>query len=167
MDNLFIDTIISKSIAIEPSNINRNLNEFILNKLKTNYEGKCLKLGYVKPNSITILKRSMGSIIQSHFNGSILYNIKFSIKVCNPLEGSIINAFVKNINKMGILASISDTENGNDDSPLNILLARQHHIDNADFFTKNIGDSITIKIIGKRFEFGDNQISIIAVLNDE
>ena len=27
--------------------------------------------------------------------------------------------------------------------------------------------SKSIKIIGKRFEFGDNQISIIAVLNDE
>ena len=168
MDNLFIDTIITKSIAIEPSNINRNLNEYILNKLKNTYEGKCLKLGYVKPNSITILKRSMGAILQSHFNGSILYNIKFSLKVCNPLEGSVITVLVKNINKMGILASISNKdEDINGESPLNILLARQHHIDNVDFFTKNIGDSISIKVIGKRFEFGDNQISVIAVLNNE
>ncbi len=164
MDNLYIDTIITKSISIEPSKINRELDNYILNKLKETYEGKCVKHGYVKINSITILKRSMGSVLKSHFNGSLLYNIKFSLKVCNPLEGTIINAVVTNINKMGILASIVSND---DESPLNILLARQHHMEIPEFFTKNKGDVINIKVIGKRFEFGDNQISVIGILHDK
>ena len=112
--------------------------------------------------SITILNRSPGSILTSHFNGNVLYNITFSVEVCNPLEGAIIEVDVKNINKMGILAGISD----DDQSPLNILLARQHHIDNDAFTSLKIGDKIPIKIIGKRFEYGDSQISIIAILQE-
>ena len=48
---------------------------------------------------------------------------------------------------MGILCEVSEEEN----SPLNILLARQHHIDNEMFSNLKIGEAIQCKIIGKRF----------------
>ena len=64
---------------------------------------------------------------------------------------------------MGILCEVTEEEN----SPLNILLARQHHINNESYLNLKDGDLIQIKIIGKRFEYGDNQISIIAVLHEE
>jgi len=162
MDDLFIKTTINKSLSIEPKYINNQINEYILKNLKEKFEGKCLKYGYIKPNSIKIIKRSIGQVLASHFNGNILYNIEFSVDVCNPLEGAVIEAQVKNINKMGILAESSDKE-----SPLNILLARQHHIDNETFSNLKIGEAIECKIIGKRFEYGDNQISVIAKLYEE
>jgi len=163
MDNIYTKDIIKKSLAIEPKFINNNLSEYILKRLKDNFEGKCLKFGYIKPNSIKIIKRSIGSVLSSHFNGNILYNIEFSVDVCNPLEGTIIDVLVKNINKMGILCEVSEEEN----SPLTILLARQHHINNESYLNLKDGDLIQIKIIGKRFEYGDNQISVIAVLHEE
>ena len=162
MDDLFIKTTINKSLSIEPKYINNQINDYILKQLKEKFEGKCLKYGYIKPNSIKIIKRSIGNVLASHFNGNILYNIVFSVEVCNPLEGAIIDVQVKNINKMGILADSVDKE-----SPLNILLARQHHIDNETFSNLKIGESIECKIIGKRFEYGDNQISVIAVLHSD
>jgi DNA-directed RNA polymerase subunit E'/Rpb7 len=163
MDDIFIKSTINKSLSIEPKYINNQINDYILKRLKENFEGKCLKYGYIKPNSIKIIKRSIGNVLASHFNGNILYNIVFSVDVCNPLEGAIIDIQVKNINKMGVLADVSDEE----DSPLNILLARQHHIDNETFSNLKIGEAIQCKIIGKRFEYGDNQISVIAVLHQE
>ena len=72
------------------------------------------------------------------------------------------SGIVKNINKMGILGAIPDEE----EAPLNILLARQHHIDNEHFEKLQPGDVITVNIIGKRFEFGDTQISVIGILED-
>jgi len=159
MDDLFIKTTINKSLSIEPKYINNQINDYILKQLKEKFEGKCLKYGYIKPNCIKIIKRSIGNVLASHFNGNILYNIVFSVEVCNPLEGAIIDVQVKNINKMGILADSVDKE-----SPLNILLARQHHIDNEIFSNLKIGEAIQCKIIGKRFEYGDNQISVISVL---
>jgi len=162
MNDLFIKTTINKSLSIEPKYINNQINDYILTNLKQKFEGKCLKYGYIKPNSIKIIKRSIGNVLSSHFNGNILYNIVFSVDVCNPLEGAIIDVQVKNINKMGILADTSDKE-----SPLNILLARQHHIENETFSNLKIGEAIQCKIIGKRFEYGDNQISVIATLYEE
>jgi len=163
MDNLFTKTIIKKSLSIEPKYINNQLNDYILKRIKENYEGKCLKFGYIKHNSAKILKRSIGSVLTSHFNGNILYNIEFSVDVCNPLEGNVIDIVVKNINKMGILGGIPDDE----EAPLNILLARQHHIDNEAFLNLKEGEIIQGKIIGKRFEYGGDQISVIAVLHVE
>jgi len=162
MNDLFIKTTINKSLSIEPKYINNQINDYILTNLKQKFEGKCLKYGYIKPNSIKIIKRSIGNVLSSHFNGNILYNIVFSVDICNPLEGAIIDVQVKNINKMGILADTSEKE-----SPLNILLARQHHIDNETFSNLKIGEAIQCKIIGKRFEYGDNQISVIATLYEE
>ena len=163
MDNLFTKSTIKKSLSIEPKYINNKLNDYILTRIKDNYEGKCLKFGYIKNNSAKILKRSIGSVLTSHFNGNILYNIEFSVDICNPLEGNIIDIVVKNINKMGILGSIPDEE----ETPLNILLARQHHIDNEKFLNLKEGEIIQGKIIGKRFEYGGDQISVIAVLHSE
>ena len=163
MDNLFTKSTIKKSLSIEPKYINNQLNDYILKRIRDNFEGKCLKFGYIKINSAKILKRSIGSVLTSNFNGNILYNIEFSVDVCNPLEGNIIDIVVKNINKMGILGSIPDEE----ETPLNILLARQHHIDNEKFLNLKEGEIIQGKIIGKRFEYGGDQISVIAVLHSE
>ena len=160
MDNLFVRTVINKSISLDPKYMNEQINDHLLKKLKEKFEGKCLKHGYVQPGSTKILKRSIGSIMTSQFNGNMLYNIRFSVDLCNPMEGAVIPAQVKNINKMGCLCGIPDE----DESPLQILLAKQHHIDNDEFNSLNVGDTISCKIVGKRFEFGDNQISIIATL---
>ena len=163
MDNLYIKSKIKKSLSIEPKYINNKLNDYILSRIKDKFEGKCLKYGYIKNNSVKILKRSIGSVLTSHFNGNILYNIEFSVDVCNPLEGNVIDIVVKNINKMGILGGIPDEE----ETPLNILLARQHHIENENFLNLKEGEIIQGKIIGKRFEYGGDQISVIAVLHVE
>jgi len=164
MDTLFTKTSINKSISVEAKHINNKLDDYILKKIKDNYEGRCLKYGYIKTNSIHIIKRSIGNVLTSHFNGSVLYNINFSADICNPLEGAIIEVQVKNKNKMGVLAGIID----DDSSPLNILLARQHHMNHLpnEFMNLNINDTISVKVIGKRFEYGDNQISIIGLLQE-
>ena len=160
MENLFVHTVINRSVSVEPKYITNSLNDVILKKLKEQYEEICSKDGYIKKNSIKILKRSLGKILASQFNGNVLYNVQFSAEICNPLEGAVIKAQVSNINKMGVLANVSNYV----DSPLNIILARQHHIDNEKFATLTVGTDIDIKIIGKRFEHGDSHISIIAVL---
>ena len=111
-------------------------------------------------DSVKILKRSMGTVLSSQFNGAVLYNIVYIAELCNPLEGALVEAQVLNINKMGVLAGIPNEET----SPLNILLAKQHHIDNVTFENLKEGDIIQVKVIEKRYEFGDSQISIIGVL---
>jgi DNA-directed RNA polymerase subunit E'/Rpb7 len=162
MEEIFIKTTIDHSINIEPKYINNNLQKKLLKEAKQ-LEGTCIKNGFVKPNSIHIIKKSLGNINFNNFKGNITYNLNLSLELCNPIQGSIIEGQVLSINKMGILAGVPYEDN----SPLNILLARQHHNNNKYYDKIQEKDIIKIKIIGKRYEYGDTQISIIGVLYDD
>lgn len=163
METLFVKTTFNHSISLEPVDINNKIEDTILKKLKNELECICIKHGYVKKDSIKILNRSLGSVAASHFTGNIIYNVTLSADICNPLENSVIDAKILNINKMGVLAAAGE---GNPPS-LSILLAKQHHINNNAFDSLHIGKTIKVKVIGKRFEYGDNQISIIALLDSQ
>ena len=63
---------------------------------------------------------------------------------------------------MGVMAYIGDK----DEPYISILLAKQHHIENEAFDKLEIDDSINVKVIGKKFEYGDPQITVIGVLNN-
>ena len=162
MDNLYTKISLNYVITIQPNEMNKNINKVLLKKLKNSLEGKCISDGYIKPNSIVITDRSLGIAQASHFNGNIMYHINYVADICNPHEGDIVTAKITNINKMGALATAGD----GDIQPLNILLAKQHHIDNKDFDKLKIDDDIKVKILGKRFDSGESQISIIGVLDN-
>ena len=163
MESIYSKNILDYTTSINPSEINRSINITLKSKLSSEIEGKCIKEGYVRKDSIKILSRSVGEVLLSHFNGDILYHIRYNADICNPLEGMKITAKVVNINKMGILAEYID----GDVSPLMILLAKQHHLDNSLYDKLRVGEIITLSVLGKRFEYGDTQISIIGILDDE
>ena len=145
--------------AIDSNQLSNDINTVLKEKIQSEIEGKCVNNGYVKLDSVRLLKRSMGKLMMSQFNGNIIYNIIYSAQVCNPQEGDIIKCKVKSINKMGIMAYIDD-----EDSPMSILLAKQHHQENEYFTKLQENEDISVKIIAKRFEFGDNKISAFAVM---
>lgn len=163
MNDLYVKTTLDYTTSLEPRYINKNIDNVLVNQIKNEVEGKCIKEGYVKLNSVKIVSRSLGEVLLSHFNGNVIYHVKYSAEICNPLEGAIIKARVINKNKMGILANgdIDDSES------LKILLAKQHHMENENFDNKNINDSVLVKILGKRFEYGQNYITIIGVLLED
>ena len=161
MNNLYFKNESQISIAINPSEINNDIDNILLKKIRDQIEGKCIKEGYVKKKSIKIINKSMGQVLMNHFNGSIIYYIRYVCELCNPVEDMIINAKIININKMGILANVNDNII---DSPLNILLAKQHHINNEVFDSLKSNDNIYVKVIGARTQFGDEQITVIGNL---
>ena len=163
MENIYCLNILNEKVGILPSDLNnkKDIVNIIDEKLKRKIEGKCIKQGYVKKNSVKIINRSVGKIYDGHFTGDIVYKIKFSVEVCNPPESQIIDCVVYNINKMGILAGIGKNPK---DSPLTILLPRHQHQEKDLFKELSVGDSISVEIIGKKFELNDNKIHIVASL---
>ena len=158
---LYFENEQNYTTAINSSDLSNDIDTILKNKIVSEVEGMCVNNGYIKKNSVRIVQRSIGKLMMSQFNGNIIYNIRYVAMVCNPHEGDIIKCRVENINKMGIMAYIDDT-----DSPMSILIAKQHHLDNEYFPKLQEKDEIHIKIIGKRFEFGDNKISVIGLLHD-
>ena len=164
---LFIPIKFKTTITIKPNELDNNFEETILNKLKQNYENICSKYGYIKNNSIKIIKRSIGTIKNQHFNGNISFDLVCIAEICNPIQGSIIKCKVKAKNSLGLLA-----EGYYDKIPiLEIIIPKisagiqsEINLDNI-----SIGQEIKIEVCGKKYQLFDKHISIIgrAIKNKE
>jgi hypothetical protein len=156
---LFIPIKFTTNIQLKPNEIGKNLEEILYSKLKNNLENMCSKHGYIKKNSIKIIKRSIGHIKIPHFNGNVCYDLQCIAEICNPAQGSIIKCKVKAKNSLGLLA-----EGFYDNIPiLQIIVPKisagiRSEI-NIDLV--NIGDEINIEVCGKKFLLYDKYISII------
>ena len=63
------------TIILTPSEINKDFETTILTKLKLNYENICSKYGYIKKDTIKIIKRSVGQLKKEHFNANMYFDI--------------------------------------------------------------------------------------------
>ena len=147
----YIKTTLVKDIVINPININKNINDFILKKCKYLYEGKCINEGYIKEDSIKILKKSFGTYNGSLFNGATTYKIMFEALLCNPPIGQIIKINIENMNKIGIRSIIG---------PLNIIIAREYESNKKLFKNLKVGNEITIEVIDKQIKKNSRYIKI-------
>ena len=163
MTNIFNECILSTNIQLRPHEYDNKINETILEKLKSKVEGKCDKNGYVKKDSTIVLKRSIGQFLQAQFNGNCTFKVSYKVLCCNPIEGMVVKCSVLNKNKMGLFCELYNL----DPSPLTIILAKQHHLDNPKYEEIKVGASLDIEIIGIKFEYNDTQISCIGRISDK
>ena len=165
---MFHKDIIHTRVILNPDEIRRNalnrdidksllINSILLEKIKNLYGDRCIEKGFVQGSSIEIVERSIGKIYAEHLNGNIIYDIRFSADICNPVKGEIVKGRVTNSNKMGLLVK---------SGPLNIVLARQHHVNRRCFKKINVGEEIPVSIVGSRFTLNDREISVIGYLGD-
>ena len=155
--SLYHKEILDKTLFIKPKDINKNINDIIQKTLENTVEGVCVKEGFIKSNSSRIIARTEGKMNVATFDGNIIYNVKYEVDICNPMEEQVIECIVADNNKSIVSAYIEDVEK----SPLNIILARQHHTGNKEFISLKNGDVVRIKIISKLFEYLDKQILVI------
>jgi len=149
MSKMFMPIKFNTTIILTPKEFNKNFDSVIIAKLKDNLENICSKHGYIKKDSIKIIKRSMGYFKESHLNG----------KICNPTQDSIIKCIIKAKNNLG-LRGIGTYD---DMSILEVIIPRitsgiQSEV-NID--TINVGDMVNVKVCGKKFTLYDKMISII------
>jgi DNA-directed RNA polymerase subunit E'/Rpb7 len=164
---LFIPIKFRTTVILTPNEINKDFENIILSKLKLNYESICSKYGYIKKDTIKIIKRSVGQLKKEHFNANIYFDVVCIAEICNPAQGSIIKCKVKAKNSLGLLA-----EGYYDKIPiLEIIIPKisagiQSEIN---IETININDDISIEVCGKKYQLFDKHISIIgkAIRNKE
>jgi DNA-directed RNA polymerase subunit E'/Rpb7 len=159
MSKMFMPIKFNTTIILTPNELNKNFENTILTKIKGTLENSCSKHGYIKKDSIKIIKRSPGYIKESHFNGNIAYDLNCVAEICNPAQDSIVKCIVKAKNNLGLLA-IGKYE---DMAILEVIIPKitsgilsEVNIDNI-----NIGDEINVVVCGKKFTLYDKMISII------
>jgi DNA-directed RNA polymerase subunit E'/Rpb7 len=151
MENIYFNNIVKKKIIVNPKHMG-NIDNYIETYLKTNYEGKCIAEGYVKPETIKIVRRSIGAITGSRFCGDVTYMIEYSAEICNPVIGNVIECKVKNINKLGLLCN-----NG----PITVIVGKKFHDNLEDINKIKEGDSINVEIIAKKIQLNKEEIQVV------
>lgn len=158
-DSLFNDIFLTENIVVPPDKFNHKLNSYLEENLKSKIEEKCIDEGYVKKDSISIVKKSIGSIKGSQFNGYISYLLLYKASICNPKSGGVIKCKVKLINnKLGLLCN---------SGPLTIIVGKQLHNNPELLEDINTDDIIEVKIIESKFSMNDKEIRILGKLNSD
>ena len=158
MENIFVTSTFNEKIVVESKYLNSSLDSTILNILKDRFENRCFKTyGYIKENSIEIIKRDCGIVNKGDFSGNINYNIVFKADVCNPVIDNVIEGTVKQLSKIGPLISY-------DDIPINIFIYNELEEDKKTLSNIKVNDTIRVKVIGKNIDLVDNKIIVISKL---
>tara|TARA_B100000073_G_scaffold274884_1_gene234846 strand:+ start:55 stop:732 length:678 start_codon:yes stop_codon:yes gene_type:complete len=157
MIGIYFPSMLTRRVAIPMKNVGDNVIQVLEKIIRTNYEGKCVQEGFIKPNSSKILTYSSGQLQAD----SIVFEVVFECLICCPVEGMLISCIAKNITKAGIKAEV---ETGDAKSPVVIFVSRDHHFKDKTFAKVKEEDSIRIRVIGQRYELNDASISIIGEL---
>jgi DNA-directed RNA polymerase subunit E'/Rpb7 len=134
-----------KDIGVD---IDKNLQQSLVNKMS----GKCIEIGYIKPNSIKLRKKTIGLVRSAHFNGKVTYKVSYEADVYIPTYNSTVTAKIKANNNAGILA-VAD--------PMQIIVAKKGS--NLDKY--KVDDIIRIKLI--QFKFESNYILAVGELVEQ
>lgn len=152
------------NVKVHPKDIHNNIAGVILKQLKHAKEGICSNHGYIKKDTIELVKLSCGKVEMSSFHGYLNFLVKYSALVCNPVKGNIVNASVVNINNFGILCS-SFIEDDDGKVPILEIIVPKHSLAiQSDVDLQNnvkINDEVSIQIIGKKYQLFNKKISII------
>jgi len=156
---VYIPSFITRKIFLSINDVGKNIKQNLERSISTNVEGRCIVEGYIKPKSIHIISFSSGKV-----NGHLVeYHATFECMICNPVEGTVVNATVKTITKAGIHAKVIDDD---ENEPITVFIARDHHINNTLFDSVTENAKIKVNLIGSRFELNDTSICTIGYIKE-
>ncbi len=157
MNDIYFTTLLKTTIEFNSKHI-RNVDNYILDYMKNNYENKCTIEGFIKDDSIQIKKRSCLNCNTNNFSGLISCDIEYIADICKPVTNNIIKCKVIQINKMGIIAT-----NG----PIEIVIPYELHNTNEAhtiFKNININNDIQVLVLKSKFKINDTKIQVIGKL---
>lgn len=154
----YIKTILVQDVVVEASKLNKNINDTISLLLKNKIEKRCLDKGYVKEDSIEVIKRSAGIFSGSLFNGSVKYRVVFSCYLCNPSKGDVIKCKVIKVNELGLRGLVGS---------IRVIVAKQFQDDVTVFKNIKEGDEIDVVILDKKFDLNSPFIEVAAKIDEE
>ena len=152
---IYTTILLTRKLQIPFRIIGRNVKDTLEHILSKIVEGKCSAEGFIRPNSVKILTYSNGYL----YGKNAIFDVVYECESCSLVEGVVFSCVIKNISLAGIRATLNEPK-----SPVTVFVARDHHYDRADFTRLQEEEEIRIRVIGQRFEIGDESISVIGEL---
>jgi hypothetical protein len=141
------------------------LKDALVAKLKRN-EGKCNANGYVKPGTVQLIARSMGTAENGKFTGNWIFDCKFSCDVLRPVafdakdpssvKDAVLTVKIIDVNDMGAYGSFEEA--------IRVLLPRDLHAGNPAFNALKKGGTARVRMDKHRFQTNDDYIMAVGTL---
>jgi hypothetical protein len=148
-----ISSSFDTKVVLNPKDLSKdieNIDALLQEKIRTQYESKCNRSGYVLPNTIKMLSRSIGMIEKGRYTGDILFYAEVQCKVLQPPDGFGLVGEVIRKNKMGMYVNYKDA--------IRIMIPRDLHIGNVEFDSVQVGDRVRVEIKKSRYQVNDTYI---------
>jgi DNA-directed RNA polymerase subunit E'/Rpb7 len=168
--NPFITTTLTTQIVLHPSQLNNDLYLNLKSNLELRLKNKCYKnYGYIT-DIYEIVEYSQGKIINEDNDANVLYDVKFTCKICNPIENTQIICKIR---------QNSETLLNLYRSPM-VIIVRHERINTSKFeidpFNGKIklingsilmeGEYVKVTILKTQFIDKDTQIISLGILDD-
>lgn len=176
MEGIETLALFEEKISITPrdlANQKINIHATILSKLAEKMEGKCSLHGWVVPDSLKVLSRSMGYLEKGRFTGDIVFHVQAQAKVLNPPSGSHLVCQVVGNNMMGMYVSYkvkmtqvdkkTKAPTTTEVDAIKIILPRDLHLGDEAFSKVEIGDTVHVEVKKSRFQVNDKFILSVGV----
>ena len=157
---MYKPVVLEERVALNPTELSdkentTNMNSLLLQRIKAKIEGRCISAGYVKPDSLEILHRSMGIAENGRFTGNYLFYVKLRCKVFHPETNTPVECRVLKVNKMGAYVVL--------DEAMRVLLPRDLHLGNTTFDALSPEDTVMVQVLRSRFQTNDPFISSVGL----
>lgn len=155
-------------ISLAPHNLNSDIKNNIMFKLKNSIEKKCNKNGFIE-NIYEIAEYKDGIIMNEDFSGNVIFNIKYYCKLCLPVINTVIIGQIKLINLELIIANngpmyIFITNNNINDEFWKVNNNEIININTKNKLKEN--NLVKILILDKRINANSSKINLIGKLQD-
>lgn len=147
------EALFEEKVALTPRDLAKgelNVEKTLREKLATALESKCSLHGYVLPDTMEILSRSVGYIEKGRYTGDIVFLVQAKAKVLNPADHTLLVGEVLRQNKMGMYVNYKDA--------IRIILPRDLHLGNEEFDRVQVGQQVEVEIKKSRFQVNDEFI---------
>jgi DNA-directed RNA polymerase subunit E'/Rpb7 len=165
MTDVFVDVLLSEKIRLAPSELRgKRLRDVLHRKVAQKVEGLCTRHGYVQKGTSQLAKVAPGIVQFASLDGAVVFQVTFRARVCNPVVGSVLKCRITNMNKFGLLAEVGfEDENRVRHYIIDVIVARNSAsiASEVDLDTVQIGDEVDIEVLGRKFELGDEKISVV------
>jgi DNA-directed RNA polymerase subunit E'/Rpb7 len=152
---IYTTILLTRKLQVPFRIIGQNVKDTLEHILSKIVEGKCMAEGFIRPGSVKILTYSNGYLYGKH----AIFDVVYECLACSLVEGVVFSCVIKNISLAGIRATLNEPK-----SPVVVFIARDHHYDRADFTRLQEEEEIRVRVIGQRYEIGDDAISVIGEL---
>ncbi|KAG1667182.1 hypothetical protein FOA52_004177 [Chlamydomonas sp. UWO 241] len=153
---MFVPVYVDDTVTVHPRCLHGGVNTHILEKLRTMYEGKCSRHGYIKAGSIEVARYEQGQVVLMTLNGDVSYKVSFKAHICHPVGGDVVEGTLVTKNGFGALVEVSSDGESGRAGIMDVIVT---HRDNPDIATKAVGQRLRVVINGCQFNMGSAKIT--------